>query len=170
MKSKLPPDENTTYDQEFEQEWSDISIMTQLIGPSTATTEQSVATNLNEDLDNQVNKTLDGLKKEFLSHTDLLDRGEHLEALDRAVSRCRILARLRITIQPQANTTNNLSNQLVYCTQPQVLEKEDPDFQAEWHEAKLKCELILIEVLRRHLTLRVIGKSQNRLRDLSKSV
>ena len=57
----------------------------------------------------------------------------------------------------------------VYCAQPQVLYKEDPDFQAEWREAKLRCEMILIDVLRRHLSLRVTGKSQNSLRDLSKS-
>ena len=148
--------------------------MVRHVNPNTThwtTTEQSAATNISEDPDSQVNKALEGLKKEFLSHTDSLDQGEqHLEALNQAVSRCRIPARLRITIQPQVNTTNNLSNQLVYCAQPQVLDKEDPDFQAEWREAKFKRELILIEVLRRHLTLRVIGKSRNRLRDLSKSV
>ena len=155
VKSKLPlppPDEDMTYDHEFEDEWMNMSILTQFIGPAAATTELSAATNINEDLDRQVNKALEGLNKEFLSHTDSLDRGQqHLEALDRAVSRRWILARLRIMIQPQ------------------VLYKEDPDFQAEWREAKLRCELILIDVLRRHLSLRVIGKSWNSLRDLGKS-
>lgn len=58
---------------------------------------------------------------------------------------------------------------MVYCVQPQVLYREDPDFQAKWREAKLRCDLILIDVLRKHLLLRVIGKSQSTLRDLSKT-
>ena len=113
VKSKLPlsPPEDGTFDNEFEDEWTNMSLLTQFIGPP-ANAEPTAANNSNEDPDRKVRKELEGLKKEFLNHTDALDRGQrHLEALDRAVSRCRIPAKLRITIQPHINTTNNLFNQ-----------------------------------------------------------
>ena len=112
VKSKLPlpPPEDNTHDDEFEDEWTNMSLLTQFIG-SPANTEPTAAGNVNNP-DRKVNK-LEGLKKEFLDHTDSLDRGQrHLEALDRAVTRRRIPARLRITIQPQVNTTNNLSKSI----------------------------------------------------------
>lgn len=39
----------------------------------------------------------------------------------------------------------------------------------DWNEAKLKCELIPIDVMRKHLSLRVIGRSQDNLRDIGKA-
>ena len=112
VKSKLPlpPPEDGTVDNEFEDEWTNMSLLTQFIGPP-ANAGPTTANNSNEDPDWKVHKELEGLKKEFLNHTNALNRGQrHLEALDRAVSRCRIPAKLRITIQPQVNTTDNLFN------------------------------------------------------------
>ena len=54
MKSKLLlplPDEDMTYDHEFEEEWMNMSILTQFIRPPAATTEPLAATNINEDPD-----------------------------------------------------------------------------------------------------------------------
>ena len=112
VKSKLSfsPPEDGTFDNEFEDEWTNMSLLTQFIGPP-ANAGPTTANNSNEDPDWKVHKELEGLKKEFLNHTNALNRGQrHLEALDRAVSRCRIPAKLRITIQPQVNTTDNLFN------------------------------------------------------------
>ena len=118
VRSKLPlppPEDNATFDQEFKDEWTNMSILTQLIGPpTTAETLTAGNANASDDPDRQMNKELEGLKKDFLNHTDFLDRGQqHLEALDRAVARRCILAKLHINIQPQVNTTNNLFNQPV---------------------------------------------------------
>ena len=116
VRSKLPlplPEDNATFDQEFKDEWTNMSILTQFIGPP-ATAETLTAGNVkaSDDPDRQMNKELEGLKKDF--HTDFLNRGQqHLEVLDRAVTRRCILAKLRINIQPWVNTTNNLFTQPV---------------------------------------------------------
>lgn len=63
-----------------------MSLLTQFIDPP-ANAEPMAAGNVNDDPDQKVNKELEGLKKQFLNHTDSLDRGQrHLEALDRAVA------------------------------------------------------------------------------------
>ena len=79
VRSKLPvppPEDNTTFDQEFEDEWMNMSLLIQFIGPPT-TAEPLAAGNVNanDDQDRQMNKELEELKKEFLNHTDSLDRG-----------------------------------------------------------------------------------------------
>ena len=87
------------------------------------------------------------LRKDFLTQTNNLDRGKrHLEALNRAVSRSQIPAKLKINIQPQ-----------VYFL------KEDPEFQNEWNRVKIECELKQVNVIRQHLRTRVIGKSQENM-------
>ena len=129
-----------------------MSILTQYIGQQQLdnTAEQQRTEDPEEDEDN-IQTELSTLKTDFLTKTETLDRGEkHLKALDRVVSRRRIPKRLQITIQPQ------------------VLFKEDPEFQVEWNEAKLECELRLINILRKHLRLRVIHRSKATLRNLGK--
>ena len=122
-----------------------MSLLTQYIGPSTGAGPEIPE----EDEGNSDLKTeLETLNKDFLSQTDTLDWGQkHLEALDRAVAKRRILARLKITIQLQ------------------VLLKEDADFQKDWADNKLECELRLIEMLWKHLRLRV---SQQNVRNLGR--
>ena len=50
-----------------------------------------------------------------------------------------------------------------------MLFKEDQEFQKDWNKAKLKCELILIDVIHKHLSIRVIGHSQDNLRDMGQT-
>ena len=148
--SQTPPPPEV--DEDFEQEWAQMSILTQYIGQQQLdnTAEQQRTEDPEEDEYN-IQTELSTLKTDFLTKTETLDRGEkHLEALDRVVSRRRIPKRLQITIQPQ------------------VLFKEDPEFQVEWNEAKLECELRLINILRKHLRLRVIHRSKATLRNLGK--
>ena len=126
-----------------------MSILTQYIGPGPTTREPTEDNR--EDDQQDIQLELEALHKDFLTQTDHLDRRQrHLEALDRAVSRCPITARLKINIQPQ------------------VLLKEDPEFQNEWNRAKVECELKLINVIRKHLRTRVIGKSQENLQQMGK--
>ena len=113
-----PPPTEQVLDEEFEEEWARMSILTQYIGPPQGAGPETTE---GEEGNNNLKTELKALKKDFLTQTDTLDRGqEHLEALDRAVAKCRIPARLQITVQPQ------------------VLLKEDPNFQKEWTESKLK--------------------------------
>ena len=105
-------------DEEFEEEWARMSILTQYIGPPQGAGPETTE---GEEGNKNLKTELKALKKDFLTQTDTLDRGqEHLEALDRAVAKCRIPARLQIIVQPQ------------------VLLKEDPNFQKEWAESKFK--------------------------------
>ena len=147
--SRTPPPPEV--DEDFEQEWAQMSILTQYIGrqqPNNTTEQQRTE---DEEEEDNMQTELAAQKTDFLTKTDTLDRGEkHLEALDRVVSRRRIPKRLQITIQPQ------------------VLLKEDPEFQVEWNEAILECELRLINILRKHLRLRVIHRSKATLRNLGK--
>ena len=125
-----------------------MSLLTQYIGPSTGAGPEIPE---EDEGNNDLKTELETLKKDFLSQTDTLDWGQkHLEALDRAVAKRRILARLKITVQLQ------------------VLLKEDADFQKDWADNKLECELRLIEMLWKHLRLRVIGQSQQNVRNLGR--
>ena len=115
VRSKLPlPPPKGTFDLKFEEEWTNMSILTQFIGPPTTAGDNILAASNTEDPETKLKSKLDGLKKEFLNHTDFLDQGQqHLDALDRVVARHCIPAKLHINIQPQVNTTNNLFNQPV---------------------------------------------------------
>ena len=147
--SQPPAPAEQVLDEEFEEEWARMSILTQYIGPPRGTGPGT--TEEEEGSSNNLKTELDTLKRDFLTQTDTLDRGQkHLEALDRAVAKRRIPARLQITVQPQ------------------VLLKEDPNFQREWAERKLDCELRLIGVLQKHLRERVVGQSQLNVRSLGK--
>ena len=87
----------------------------------------------------------------YLELTDLIDRGEsHLSALNRAVEGKRIPAKLRISIISM------------------VLMKDDNEFQKEWADMKLQAETALINVLRKHLTERVINPSRDKIRALTR--
>ena len=141
----LEPPTEQELNEDFEEEWARMSLLTQYIGPPTEAGPETPEEEGNSDLKTE----LETLKKDFLSQTDTLDRGQkHLEALDRAVAKYCILARLQITIQPH------------------ILLK-DADFQKDWAESKLECELRLIETLQKHLRLRVICQ-ESRKRHLHK--
>ena len=131
-------------------EFDQLNLLTQYIGgPSETTVRRKEISPMG---DEELKKAeLAKLKQNYLELTDLIDRGEsHLAALDRAIERKRIPAKLQITITPM------------------VLNKENADFQREWAEAKLQAEILLIQTIRRHLITRIINPSREKIRKLSR--
>ena len=122
---------------QLRQEFHDMGMLTQYIGQSSMTPNRpSNHTNSHETsiVDTETKK----LKELFLDKTDKLDKMQsHRDALNRAVARDRLPAKLRIQ------------------TKPIVVYSDDPKFQQKWKECIRTAERNMVKVLTDHLSDRI---------------
>ena len=144
--SQNPPQRGRQEDEEEEDNWN---FLTQFIG-SPASSNRA-----NQNRDNNVNtanleaanfrfiticflfnsQPFNHHRSQYLEDTEVLDRATaHLTALTKAESRGKTPAKLTITIKPM------------------VIEKEDPQFKADWAKAIAESEKSLVQTLKNHLS------------------
>ena len=127
--SQNPPQRGRQEDEEEEDNWN---FLTQFIG-SPASSNRA-----NQNRDNNVNTAnleAANFRSQYLEDTEVLDRATaHLTALTKAESRGKTPAKLTITIKPM------------------VIEKEDPQFKADWAKAIAESEKSLVQTLKNHLS------------------
>lgn len=118
-----------------------LGVLTQLIEPRKR--KIPIAGNSND-------FTLENFKQIFLDKTTTLDRAEsHHESLQTARNKGKIPVKLRVN------------------TQPNVMNKEDAEFQQKWKEATQQCEKKLLDLLIQHLQ-NIMMTTRNELREESK--
>ena len=78
--------------------------------------------------------TLDNFRQTYLEKTTTLDRAEaHFESLYMAKHKVKTSVKMRVT------------------TQPNVMNKDDVEFQRKWRETTQECERKLLDLLLQHL-------------------
>ena len=123
---------------QLRQEFQDMGMLTQYIGQSSMATQNRPNSHTNSHETNIVESETKKLKELFLEKTDKLDKMQsHRDALNRAVARDKLPAKLRIQ------------------TKPIVVDGDDPKFQQNWKDCIKTAERNMIKVLTDHLSDRI---------------
>ena len=132
--SEDSPSNQLARNQNEEEEFEQLGLLTQYIGQP-AKTDRSRATTSRDWLrQTELEREIDTFKERYLELIDVLDRASsHQEALSKAAARDRTPARLKIQIKPM------------------VIDKDNPTFMANWEKAVRECERKLTETKIDHL-------------------
>ena len=132
--SEDSPSNQLARNQNEEEEFEQLGLLTQYIG-QLAKTDRSRATTSRDWLrQTELEKEIDTFKERYLELIDVLDRASsHQEALSKTAARDRTPARIKIQIKPM------------------VIDKDNPTFVANWEKAVRECERKLTETIINHL-------------------
>ena len=123
---------------QLRQEFQDMSMLTQYIGQTSIATPNRPGNHTNTHEVNIVDAETKKLKELFLEKTDKLDKMQsNKDALNRAVARDKLPAKLRIQ------------------TRPIVVDSDDPKFQQKWKDCIKTAERNMVKVLTDHLSDRI---------------
>ena len=132
------PRTHTPAADQLRQEFQDMGMLTQYIGQTSMATPSRPSNHTNNNETSIIDTETKKLKELFLEKTDRLDKMQsHRDALNRAVARDKLPAKLRIQ------------------TKPIVVDSDDPKFQQKWKECVKTAERSMVKVLTDHLSDRI---------------
>lgn len=119
---------------QLKQEFQDIGMLTQYIGQPSLTTPNRPSSQTTSQEASTVDIEMKKIKELFLEKTDKLDKMQsHWDALNRAVARDKLPAKLRIQ------------------TKPIVADSDDSKFQQKWKDCIRRAERNMVRILTDHL-------------------